>query len=117
MRQAASGVRTECHEPGDQFGIDPVRLGLDAPALPEGFGLRRRELTRLDSGFVQVRPKPPLAAARGLEADQRLPVAGGPLQFRVACGRVRQAKLAAVGQAMNVKPVARDVQADDCWMC
>ena len=33
-RQAASGFRAERHEPGDQFGVDPVRLGESARLFP-----------------------------------------------------------------------------------
>ena len=112
-RQASSGFRADRHEPGDQFGVDPVRLGQSAPALPERLDLRRRELARVDPSRLQALPKPPFVAARGFEANQSGPVPGHALQLRVAGLRVRQAKLAAVAQAMNVEPIARDVQADD----
>ena len=74
---------------------------------------RRRKLTRVKPGRFQTLPKPPFVVARGFEADQSDPVQGHALQLRVAGIRVRQAKLAAVAQAMNVKPIARDVYAND----
>ena len=46
FRSAAARLQAECHEAGDQFGVDPVRFGQSAPDLPESFGLRRRELPR-----------------------------------------------------------------------
>ena len=89
----------------------------DAHVLPDRFDLRRRELPRWDPRRLQARPKPPFAAARGLEASQGIPVAGDRLQFRMAFVRVRQANPAAVAQAMQIKPIARDVQANDLRMC
>ena len=67
--------------------------------LPRG-GVRRP---------IGLTDEPPFVAARGFNANQSGPVQGRALQFRVAGIRVRQAKLAAVTQAMNVKPIARDV--------
>ena len=116
-RQPAAGLRAERHEAGDQFGVDPVRLGQSAPASPEGFRLRRRKLPRFDPCRLQACPKTPFVAARGLEADQSLPVAGDRLQLRMAFVRVRQAEPAVVAQAMDVEPIARDVQANDLRVC
>ena len=106
VRHPAAGLRLERHEAGDQFGIDPIRLGQSAPASPERLGLRRRELPRLDPRRLQAGPKPPFLAARGLEADQCIPADGDLLQIRMA-----------VAQAMDVEPIARNVYPNDLWMC
>ena len=51
-----------------------------------------------------------LATLAGQVATQPVP------QFRMALARVPQAKLMSVAQAMQVEPIARDVQANDLRM-
>ena len=46
-----------------------------------------------------------------------MPPTGDLLQFRMAFIRVRQASPTVVAQAMQVKPIARDVQANDLRLC
>ena len=60
--------------------------------------------------------KTPFVAARSLEADQSIRTAGDLLQFRNFVVRVWQAKLTALALAMDVKPIVRDVQANDLRM-
>ena len=111
-RQAATGLRAERQEAGDQCSIDPVRLGQSAPASPERLCLRRRELPRLNPRRLQARPKTPFAAARRFKANQSIPSDGDLLQVRMATVRVRQTKPRVVGQAMEVKPQSADAMHD-----
>ncbi len=67
---------------------------------------------RAHPGFAGL----PEAAARGLETGREQPVAGGQFEFRVPFVRNGQPKLEAIGQAMDVERIARDLHANDGWM-
>ena len=68
MWEGAPCIRPECHEPCNEFRVDPVGLGACAPADGEGFDLGWRQLPRQDPGSVKGGPQTPYTAPSATSA-------------------------------------------------
>ena len=120
-RQRASGVRSEQHEPGNKFCIDPVCLCARAPGKGKCLDLRRRQLACVDSCRNKRGSEHPFLTTRRFKPDvdraRHLPE-NRDQQF-VALGRVRQSEPLLIGKAKPVQPIAGHIYPDHgrCWTC
>lgn len=113
MWKVPPGIGSESHEAGNQFGVDPVRLGSGAKAGSERLDLCGRQLPGEDTGIFQVRPETPFLTTCGFETDEGGPITCEFCQFPMARHRIRKPKPMAIRQAMDIQPVARDIYAND----
>ena len=112
-RQLPARVGPELHEQGDVLRIVLVRFCALSAGETEVLDLLGRMLADADALVDEPFPRAPLAAARGLEADQGVLLAGQRHRLVVALHVVGQPHARAAGQAADVQMLQRDVGADD----
>ena len=103
QRQLAPRVGASLQEFGDHLRVDRVVLGAEPHGDREGLDLRRRQLAGRDLLLGQDGPQGSLAAAGGLEADDRVHFASHFRDLGVAFPVVRQTRFPAVGQNVVAK--------------
>ncbi len=109
-------VGSEGKEAGDEFRINPVGLGACATALCKRLHLSGGHLAGHHTFCLQKRPELPFLAASRLEADDGIPVPGKIRHGTMPCRGVCHSAAIPIGEAMNVKPVAADIYADNAAM-
>jgi hypothetical protein len=107
---------SENTEAADEFRIDPVGLGASATALRKRLHLSGGHLAGCNT--FRLKPCPELAclAASRFKADHGIPVQCKDRHGRMTCRSVWHPMAMPVGGAVNVKPVAADIYADNAVM-
>ena len=111
IRQHSPGIWAKQHEAGDEFRIDPVRLGACSPRHGKRLDLSWRKLLRDNPCFDQRSPQAPFLSAGGFETD----LDGGRQltdhrdQLLMPCWCVGQTKPLQARQTEPVEPVTTHV--------
>jgi hypothetical protein len=115
-RKTPARFGSEGKEAGDEFGIDPVGLGACATALCKRLQLSGGHLAGRNTSCLEPCPELPFLAASRFEADDSIPVPGKIRHGRMTCRSIWNSASMPIGEAMNVKPIAADIYADNAAM-
>ncbi|MGB3553390.1 MAG: hypothetical protein WBA25_01995 [Jannaschia sp.] len=106
--QFSPGFRSECHEPGDEFRVDPISLRSRAPGKREGLDLCRGQLHSSDARSGKFRPEHPLLATRGLNPTLTGPEKRWIIAISTICpSAVCLGAGTAAGQEGRTRPASR----------
>lgn len=112
-RKAAPGVRSECQKAGNEFGVDPIGLDASSKAACECLDLGRSNLSGLDTGAIEHRPESPFQPSGRLKACDGIAFFSELRHDGMTSIVVCQSKALAIGQTMDVKPIAAHFYPDD----
>lgn len=106
----------ECEEASDEFGSDPIGPGACATDLRKRLHLSGGHLAGCNAFRLQKRPQLSFLTASRFKADDSISVPGKSRHSSMTCRGVWHSAAVPIGEAMNVKPIAADIYADNAAM-
>ena len=106
----------EGEEASDEFGIDPVSFGACATALRKRLYLSGWHLAGCNAFRLQKRPELPFLTASRFKTNDGIPVPGKIRHGSMTCRSIWHFAAMPIWEAMDVKPIAADIYADNAAM-